>query len=113
MRAAESEKSWLYDAVENGAIEAIRVDTVLRPNHSGYELQGLLGQPHPCHLGTIHPHRRMAPHTYSGKRPDLPCAREFYDRWLPGTMRRISEYTQACVGQCSMSRRPPSDWIQR
>jgi hypothetical protein len=27
--------------------------------------------------------------TYSGTRPDLARALEFYDRWLPGTMRRI------------------------
>jgi excisionase family DNA binding protein len=30
MRSAESKKSWLYDAVENGAIEAIRLGKQLR-----------------------------------------------------------------------------------
>ena len=47
--------------------------------------------------------------TYSGKLPDLPRALEFYDRWRPGTMRRASEYTRACIGQCSVSRRLPND----
>ncbi len=30
MRPAEGEKSWLYDAVENGAIETIRLGKQLR-----------------------------------------------------------------------------------
>ena len=37
-------------------------DTVLRPHYGGYELAGLLAPPHPGHLGTVHPGRRMAPH---------------------------------------------------
>jgi hypothetical protein len=32
-------------------------------------------------------------------------ALEFYDRWLPGTMRRIDSITRACIPQCVMLRR--------
>jgi hypothetical protein len=51
--------------------------------------------------------------TYSGKLPDLPRALEFHECWLPGTMRRVSEYTRAYIGQCSTSRRLPYDWAGR
>ncbi len=44
--------------------------------------------------------------TYSGSRPDLARALEFYDRWLPGTMRRITGITHKCVPHCVMLRRP-------
>jgi hypothetical protein len=37
-------------------------DTVLGQHYGGYELPGLLAPPHPRHLGTVHPGRRMAPH---------------------------------------------------
>ena len=37
-------------------------DTVLRQHYGGYELARLLAPPHPRHLGTVHPGRRMAPH---------------------------------------------------
>ena len=37
-------------------------DTVLRQHYGGYELPELLAPPHPRHLGTVHPGRRMAPH---------------------------------------------------
>jgi hypothetical protein len=41
-------------------------DTVLRQHYCGYELRdcgtaGLRAPPHPRHLGTVHPGRRMAP----------------------------------------------------
>lgn len=32
-------------------------------------------------------------------------ALEFYDRWLPGTMRRIAHITRTCIPQCVMFRR--------
>jgi len=37
---------------------------------------------------------------------DLARALEFYDRWLPGTMRRIDGITRACVPECVTRRRP-------
>jgi hypothetical protein len=37
--------------------------------------------------------------------PDLARALELYDRWLPGTMRRIAGITRTCVPQCVMLRR--------
>jgi hypothetical protein len=44
--------------------------------------------------------------TYRGPRPDLARALEFYDRWLPGTMRRITDITGACRPQCVLLRGP-------
>jgi hypothetical protein len=44
-------------------------------------------------------------HAYSGPHPDLARALEFYDRWLPGTMRRIAAITRTCVPECAMRRR--------
>ncbi|HYB18834.1 MAG TPA: hypothetical protein VEF71_25675 [Streptosporangiaceae bacterium] len=88
------------------------VDTVLRPNYGGYELRD-------CWRNHIHVIWELSTlsaewhRTYSGKRSDLPRALEFYDRWLPGTMRRVNEFTRACVGQCSMLRRSPYDWTTR
>jgi hypothetical protein len=65
---------------------------------------GLLAPPHPRHLGTIHPGRAWQ-HAYGGQRPDLGRALEFYDRWLPGTMRRVAAITRTCVPPCVMLRR--------
>ena len=48
-------------------------------------------------------------HAYGGTRPDLAGALEFYDRWLPGTMRRINAITGKCVPECVMLR-GPGDW---
>jgi hypothetical protein len=44
-------------------------------------------------------------HAYGGQRPDLGRALEFYDRWLPGAMRRIDSFTRGCVPNCVMRRR--------
>jgi hypothetical protein len=82
------------------------VDTALRPNHDGYEL----GDCWPSHIHVIWELSTLAAEWYrtcSGKLPDLPRALELYGRWLPGTMHRVSEYTRACIGQCSVSRRLP------
>ena len=89
-----------------------RVDTVLRPNYGGYELR----DGWPIHNHVIWELSTLAAEwhrTYSGKLSDLPRALEFYERWLPCTMRRVSEYTRACIGQCSASRRLPYDWSGR
>jgi len=50
--------------------------------------------------------------TYGGTRPDLAQALEFYDRWLPGTMRRITGITRKCIPQC-VTLRGPGDWDVR
>jgi hypothetical protein len=44
--------------------------------------------------------------------PTSPGPVEFYDRWLPGTMRRITDITRTCIPQCVMLR-GPGDWIAR
>jgi hypothetical protein len=46
----------------------------------------------------------MAPHLPRIAPPDLARALEFYDRWLPGTMRRITNITRTCTPQCAMLR---------
>jgi hypothetical protein len=87
-------------------------DTVLRPNYGGYELRDCW----PSRIHVIWELSTLAAEwhqTYSGKRPDLPRALEFYDRWLPRTMRLVSEYSRACIGLCSVSRRLPYDWTGR
>ena len=50
--------------------------------------------------------------TYAGTRADLARALEFYDRWLPGTMRRITDITRACLPHCA-TLRSPGDWAPR
>jgi hypothetical protein len=70
-------------------------DTVLRQHYGGYELR------------ECWPH-----HIYAGTRPDLARALEFYDRWLPGTMRRITGITRGCMPQCA-TLRSTGDWPAR
>jgi len=83
-------------------------DTVLRQHYGGYELRDCW----PRHLHAIWELSALAAEwhrVYGGPRPDLARALEFYDRWLPGTMRRITDITRACMPQCVMLR-GPGDW---
>jgi hypothetical protein len=71
-------------------------DAVLRQHYPGYELRDCW----PSHIHAIWELSTVAAewhHIYGGERPDLARALEFYDRWLPGTMRRIAAITQSCV----------------
>ena len=80
-------------------------DTVLRQHYGGYELRDCW----PRHIHAVWELSTLAAEwhrTYSGSRPDLARALEFYDRWLPNTMRRIAGMTRACMTQCVMLRRP-------
>ena len=43
---------------------------------------------------------------YSGKHPTWRGHWSIYDRWLPNTMRRVTDITRTCVAQCTMLRRP-------
>jgi hypothetical protein len=86
-------------------------DTVLRQHYSGYELRDCW----PSHIHAIWELSTLAAawhHTYSGQRPDLARALEFYDRWLPGTMRRITGITGKCMPHCVMLR-GTGDWAAR
>jgi hypothetical protein len=79
-------------------------DTVLRRHYGGYELRDCW----PSHIHAIWELSTLAAewhHTYGGNRPDLARALEFYDRWLPGTMRRIAAITRTCVPECVTRRR--------
>jgi hypothetical protein len=81
---------------------------VLRQHYGGYELRDCW----PSHIHAIWELSTLAAawhHAYGGKRPDLARALEFYDRWLPGTMRRIAHITRTCVPECATRRRP---WLQ-
>jgi hypothetical protein len=76
---------------------------VLRQQYGGYELQECW----PRHTHAIWELSTLAAEwhrTYRAPRPDLARALEFYDRWLPGTMRRISSITRACMPQCVLLR---------
>ena len=80
-------------------------DTVLRRQYGGYELRDCW----PSHIHAIWELSTLAAewqHAYGGERADLARALEFYDRWLPGTMRRIASITRTCMPDCIMRRRP-------
>ena len=80
-------------------------DTVLGQHYSGYELPGCW----PSHIHAIWELSTLAAewhHTYGGKRADLARALDFYDRWLPNTMRRITGITRNCRPQCVTLRGP-------
>jgi len=80
-------------------------DTVLRQHYSGYELRDCW----PSHIHAIWELSTLAAawhHAYGGPRPDLARALEFYDRWLPGTMRRVAAITRGCVPECAARRHP-------
>jgi hypothetical protein len=42
---------------------------------------------------------------YGGKRADRDRALDFYDRWLPNTVRRVGEFTGKCNPECVMARK--------
>jgi hypothetical protein len=80
------------------------VDTVLRQHYGGYQLRGCW----PNHIHAVWELSTLAAawhQVYGGQRPDLGRALEFYDRWLPGTMRRIDGMTRGCLPHCVMRRR--------
>jgi len=86
-------------------------DTVLRQHYGGYELRDCW----PNHVHAIWELSTLAAewhHTYGGQRPDLARALEFYDRWLPGSMRRITAITGQCMPHCVTLRRPEA-WAAR
>ena len=84
---------------------------MLGQHYGGYELRECW----PSHIHAIWELSTLAAEwhrTYTGSRPDLARALEFYDRWLPGTMRRITAITRTCIPQCAMLR-GPGDWAAR
>jgi len=86
-------------------------DTVLRQQYGGYELRDCW----PRHIHAIWELSTLAAEwhrTYGVPRPDLARALEFYDRWLPGTMRRVTGITGKCMPHCVMLR-GSGDWAAR
>jgi hypothetical protein len=79
-------------------------DIVLRQHYGGYELRECW----PSHIHAVWELSTLAAEwhrIYGGKRPDLARALEFYDRWLPNTVRRIANITRACLPECVTRRR--------
>ena len=68
-------------------------DTVLRQHYGGYELRDCWPR-HPHAIWELSTLAAEWHHTYRAPRPDLARALEFHDRWLPGTMRRITAITR-------------------
>jgi hypothetical protein len=79
-------------------------DTVLRREYGGYPLPECWAN-HPHAIWELSTLAAEWHRTYSRKRPDLDRALEFHDRWLPGTMRRITDITRRCNPECA-ARRP-------
>jgi len=84
-------------------------DIILRQQYGGYELRDCWAN-HPHAIWELSTLAAQWHRTYGGKRPDLGQALEFYDRWLPGTMRRIAVITRNCVAQCVIQ---AGSWYQR
>ena len=86
-------------------------DTVLRQQYGGYELPDCW----PRHIHAVWELSTLAAEwhrIYAGARPDLARALEFYDRWLPGTTRRIIGITRNCMPQCA-TLHSSGDWTAR
>jgi hypothetical protein len=86
-------------------------DSVLRQHYGGYELRDCW----PRHIHAVWELSTLAAawhHAYGGTRPDLARALEFYDRWLPGTMRRIADITGKCMPHC-VTLPGPGNWAAR
>jgi hypothetical protein len=101
--------SWIgldHDTYHTRLAELRRwADTVLRQHYGGYELRDCWTR----HIHAIWELSTLAAEwhrTYAGTRPDLARALEFHDRWLPGTMRRITGITRTCTPQCVTLRGP-------
>jgi hypothetical protein len=75
------------------------IDVVLRPEYGGYDLRDCWANHHHViwELSTLATEWHRA---YGGRKPDLARTLDFYDRWLPNTMRRVNEYTRKCVAEC-------------
>jgi hypothetical protein len=80
-------------------------DTVLRREYGGYQLAACWAN-HPHAIWELSTLAAEWHHTYTRTQPSLDQALEFHDRWLPGTMRRITDITRKCNPECAA--RPPA-----
>jgi hypothetical protein len=74
-------------------------DTILRREYGGYPLPACWAS-HPHAIWELSTLAAEWQRTYNRKSPDLNRALEFNDRWLPGTMRRITDITRRCNPEC-------------
>jgi hypothetical protein len=79
-------------------------ETVLHTQYGSYELRDCWPN-HPQAVWELSTLAAEWHRTYSGTRPDLARALEFYDRWLPNTMRRLADMTRTCIPGCVKLRR--------
>lgn len=83
------------------------VDTILRTEYGDYELRACWDR-HPLAIWELSTLAAEWQRIYAADQPSLDQALTFYDRWLPGTMRRLNEITIRCRAQCStQGRRSP------
>jgi hypothetical protein len=81
------------------------VDTILRAGYDGYQVRDCWPS-HPQAVWELSTLAAQWHHIYASKRPSLDLALEFYDRWLPGTMRRLADITSRCRPECITQTRP-------
>jgi hypothetical protein len=74
-------------------------DTILCREYGGYQLRACWPN-HPQAIWELSTLAAEWHRTYSSKRPSLDRALELYDRWLPGTMRRLADITRRCNPEC-------------
>jgi hypothetical protein len=82
-------------------------DTILRAEYGGYPLPACWAS-HPHAIWELSTLAAEWQRTYNRKHPDLNRALEFHDRWLPGTMRRITDITRKCNPECVTRQRTPN-----
>jgi hypothetical protein len=80
--------------------------TVLRTQYDGYQLPACWAN-HPQAIWELSTLAAEWDRTYSRPHPDLDRALEFHDRWLPGTMRRVTDITRRCNPECVTTQRQP------
>jgi hypothetical protein len=102
--------SWIgLDPAEHAAqLAGLRqwADTVLRREYGGYQLPACWAN-HPHAVWELSTLAAEWHRTYARTQPSLDRALEFHDRWLPGTMRRITDITRRCNPECAARRPAP------
>jgi hypothetical protein len=97
-----------YKALQGRPLAELRqwADTMLRREYGGYQLPECWAN-HPHAIWELSALAAEWHRTYNRKRPGLNRALEFNDRWLPGSMRRITDITRRCNPECVTLGRAP------
>jgi hypothetical protein len=78
--------------------------TILRREYGGYQLRPCWDR-HPQAIWELSTLAAQWHRIYTTERPSLDEALKFYDRWLPGTMRRVNDITSKCQPVCTTQAR--------